>query len=66
MRMWIEKFTGAEIQSQLLPDYCPIIYGVDLAHCRPALQLGGDYYDFMCLKTNISEKRKSQMGFGDR
>jgi len=41
---------GAEIQSQLLPDYCPIIFGVDLAaHCRPALQLGGDYYDFMSL-----------------
>ncbi len=52
---------GAEIQSQLLPDYCPIIYGVDLAaHCRPALQLGGDYYDFMCLKTNISDKRKEK------
>jgi len=52
---------GAEIQSQLLPEYCPIIFGVDLAaHCRPALQLGGDYYDFMCLKTNISEKRKEK------
>ena len=60
-----EISTGAEIQSQLLPDYCPIIYGVDLAaHCRPALQLGGDYYDFMCLKTNISEKEKEiKMGF---
>jgi len=56
-----EISTGAEIQSQLLPDYCPIIYGVDLAaHCRPALQLGGDYYDFMCLKTNISEKSKEK------
>ncbi len=56
-----EISTGAEIQSQLLPDYCPIVYGVDLAaHCRPALQLGGDYYDFMCLKTNISEKRKEK------
>ena len=56
-----EISTGAEIQSQLLPDFCPIIYGVDLAaHCRPALQLGGDYYDFMCLKTNISEKRKEK------
>jgi len=56
-----EISTGAEIQSQLLPDYCPIIYGLDLAaHCRPALQLGGDYYDFMCLKTNISEKRKEK------
>ncbi len=56
-----EISTGAEIQSRLLPDYCPTIYGVDLAaHCRPALQLGGDYYDFMCLKTNISEKRKEK------
>ena len=56
-----EISTGAEIQSQLLPNYCPVIYGVDLAaHCRPALQLGGDYYDFMCLKTNISEKRKEK------
>ena len=56
-----EISTGAEIQSQLLPDYCPVIFGIDLAaHCRPALQLGGDYYDFMSLKTNISEKRKEK------
>ena len=56
-----EISTGAEIQSQLLPDYCPIIHGIDLAaYCRPAHQLGGDYYDFMCLKTNISEKRKEK------
>ena len=38
-----------------------MIYGVDLAaHCRPALKLGGDYYDFMSLKTSISEKRKEK------
>ena len=56
-----EISTGAEIQSQLLPDFCPVIYGVDLAaHCRPALQLGGDYYDFMPLKNNISDKRKEK------
>jgi sigma-B regulation protein RsbU (phosphoserine phosphatase) len=56
-----EISTGAEIQSQLLPDYCPIVNGLDIAaHCRPALQLGGDYYDFMCLKTNISEERKQK------
>lgn len=52
---------GAEIQSQLLPDYCPTIFGADLAaHCRPALQLGGDYYDFISLKPNISEARKER------
>ena len=59
MRMLIGKFTGAEIQFNY-SDYCPIIYGVDAAIIRPALQLGGDYYDFMCLKTNISEKRKEK------
>ena len=56
-----EISTGAEIQSQLLPDFCPIIFGIDLAaHCRPALQLGGDYYDFMSLKANIAEKRREK------
>jgi|TARA_B000000557_G_scaffold189872_1_gene155628 sigma-B regulation protein RsbU (phosphoserine phosphatase) len=56
-----EISTGAEIQSQLLPDFCPAIFGVDLAaHCRPALQLGGDYFDFMSLKPNFSDKRKEK------
>lgn len=40
--------TGAEIQAQLLPDRCPVIDGVELAaRCRPAFQVGGDYYDFI-------------------
>ena len=52
-----EIASGAEIQSRLLPDYCPKIYNIDLAaHCRPALQLGGDYYDFMSIKPNTEEK----------
>ena len=39
---------GGEIQAQLLPDHCPTIEGVDLAaRCRPAFQVGGDYYDFI-------------------
>jgi sigma-B regulation protein RsbU (phosphoserine phosphatase) len=39
---------GAEIQAQLLPDRCPVIEGVELAaRCRPAFQVGGDYYDFI-------------------
>jgi len=51
---------GAEIQSQLLPDQCPIIDGVELAACcRPALQVGGDYYDFMPTRSDISESEKS-------
>ena len=56
-----EISSGAEIQSRLLPDFCPKIFGVNLAaHCRPALQLGGDYYDFMSIKPNLSPKRKER------
>ncbi len=51
---------GAEIQSQLLPDKCPIIDGVELAACcRPAFQVGGDYYDFMPTRPELSETAKS-------
>ncbi len=56
-----EISSGAEIQSRLLPDFCPQIFGVELAaHCRPALKLGGDYYDFMSIKPNVSDKRKQR------
>ncbi len=56
-----EISSGAEIQSRLLPDFCPTIFGVDLAaHCRPALQLGGDYYDFMSIKPNLEEIRRQK------
>ena len=45
---------GAEIQSQLLPDQCPLIEGVELAaRCRPAFQVGGDYYDFMPTRPDL-------------
>ncbi len=51
---------GAEIQSQLLPDQCPIIEGVELAACcRPAFQVGGDYYDFMPTRPDLTESAKS-------
>ena len=56
-----EISSGAEIQSRLLPDFCPKIYGIDLAaHCRPALQLGGDYFDFMSIKPNVGERRRQR------
>ena len=52
---------GAEIQSQLLPDQCPVIEGVELAACcRPAFQVGGDYYDFMPTRSDLTEKAKSK------
>ena len=51
---------GGEIQSQLLPDQCPIINGVELAACcRPAFQVGGDYYDFMPTRPDLSATAKS-------
>ena len=51
---------GAEIQSQLLPDQCPIIQGVELAACcRPAFQVGGDYYDFMPTRPESNETSKA-------
>ncbi len=52
---------GAEIQAQLLPDHCPVIEGVDLAACcRPAFQVGGDYYDFMPTRPELNGKRRER------
>ncbi len=52
---------GAEIQSQLLPDQCPIIEGIELAACcRPAFQVGGDYYDFMPTRSELTDSEKSK------
>ena len=52
---------GAEIQSQLLPDHCPVIEGVELAaRCRPAYQVGGDYYDFIPVRPDLIGRRREQ------
>ncbi len=52
---------GGEIQSQLLPAQCPVIEGIELAACcRPAFQVGGDYYDFMPTTPSlIGDQRKN-------
>ena len=50
---------GAEIQSQLLPDHCPVIEGIELAACcRPAFKVGGDYYDFIPTRPELIGKSK--------
>jgi sigma-B regulation protein RsbU (phosphoserine phosphatase) len=37
-----------EVQERLLPREGPHVAGLDYAgHCRPALTIGGDYYDFL-------------------
>ena len=52
---------GAEIQAQLLPDHCPVIEGVDLAaRCRPAFQVGGDYYDFIPTRPELMGRRRER------
>jgi len=52
---------GAEIQAQLLPDHCPVIEGVDLAaRCRPAFQVGGDYYDFIPTRPDLLGRRRER------
>jgi phosphoserine phosphatase RsbU/P len=44
-----------EVQERLFPQKLPVIPGLDFAgHCRPALGVGGDYYDFLALpKENL-------------
>jgi sigma-B regulation protein RsbU (phosphoserine phosphatase) len=52
---------GAEIQAQLVPDHCPLIEGVDLAaRCRPAFQVGGDYYDFIPTRPRQLGRRRER------
>ncbi len=56
---------GAEIQAQLLPDRCPVIEGVELAaRCRPAFQVGGDYYDFIPTRPELIGRRRERGRWG--
>ena len=42
-----------EVQQRLFPQTLPVIAGLDFAgYCRPALEVGGDYYDFIRLAGN--------------
>ncbi len=50
---------GAEIQRRLLPRQCPNIPGLSIAaRCKPANQVGGDYYDF--IPTNQNQLHSKQ------
>ncbi|MFM7086560.1 MAG: PP2C family protein-serine/threonine phosphatase [Cyanobium sp.] len=52
---------GAEIQAQLLPDRCPVIEGVELAaRCRPAFEVGGDYYDFIPVRPDLIGRQRER------
>jgi sigma-B regulation protein RsbU (phosphoserine phosphatase) len=50
-RIQREVEIAREVQQRLFPQRIPAIPGVDLAgHCRPALGVGGDYYDMIELE----------------
>jgi sigma-B regulation protein RsbU (phosphoserine phosphatase) len=45
-----EMEIAREVQQRLFPQTSPSVRGVEIAgHCRPALGIGGDYYDFIAL-----------------
>ena len=45
-----EMEIAREVQRRLFPQVSPSVLGVEIAgHCRPALGIGGDYYDFIAL-----------------
>jgi phosphoserine phosphatase RsbU/P len=45
-----EMEIAREVQRRLFPQTSPSVRGVEIAgHCRPALGIGGDYYDFIAL-----------------
>lgn len=48
-RMRSEMTLARRVQSELLPTSIPSVGGLDLyAASRPALQVGGDFFDFVC------------------
>ena len=51
-REWLNREVeiAREVQERLFPQKLPVIAGLDYAgRCRPALWVGGDYYDFLAL-----------------
>jgi len=49
-RLQAELLLAAEVQKSLLPTSAPAVHGFELCGiCRPAQQVGGDYYDFVPL-----------------
>jgi sigma-B regulation protein RsbU (phosphoserine phosphatase) len=45
-----ELSLARDVQARMLPQEIPVIEGLEIgAYCRPALQVGGDYYDLLPL-----------------
>jgi hypothetical protein len=50
-RQRVELETARRIQSSILPDLPPSLYGVEIAHAYlPASEVGGDFYDVLALE----------------
>jgi hypothetical protein len=50
-RQKVELETARRIQSSILPELPPEVYGVRMAHAyRPATEVGGDFYDVLALE----------------
>jgi phosphoserine phosphatase RsbU/P len=55
-----------EVQERMFPQRLPVVPGVDFAGCcRPALGVGGDYYDFFELKERPDRSRSLGLAIGD-
>ncbi|HEY4050885.1 MAG TPA: SpoIIE family protein phosphatase [Acidobacteriaceae bacterium] len=59
-----EMEIAREVQRRLFPQALPSVRGVDVAgHCRPALGIGGDYFDFIALdRANAGAQTSSRFG----
>ena len=60
-----EMEIAREVQRRLFPQVSPSVPGVEIAgHCRPALGIGGDYYDFISLDraTDGTAQTSSRLG----
>ena len=60
-----EMEIAREVQQRMFPQIFPSIHGVEIAgNCRPALGIGGDYYDFIALgrADNNAAQTSSRLG----
>ncbi len=61
-----EMEIAREVQERMFPQTLPVVPGLDYAgHCRPALGVGGDYYDFFELPPGPDGSRPLGIAIGD-
>jgi sigma-B regulation protein RsbU (phosphoserine phosphatase) len=61
-----EMEIAREVQERMFPQTLPVVAELDYAgHCRPALGVGGDYYDFFELPDSADGSRPLGIAIGD-